>query len=379
MTTSPLTFQLAIQNSQSALNRGDKHLARHWANVAASLDPEREEVWLLLAATANPQASLGYLKRALEINPRSQRARAGMDWALKRAKTAQQASETSPHVFSKTAEITRPVSIHRPVTTQPPAISAKPALAPQPNVTILAKFENQLKSGFQVSIGLLIIAVLLFSIWSASPVMAFFSSTPNLETGAHAPAWAQADIAKPTMTAEPTATALPTPTPTFTETPFPTPTILPTDAPSAGQTGSLGTASQPDPGDTAAYAGQKWILVDISEQHLYAYEGSNLIFSFVASTGINNGTRVGTFAVQSKIPNAYGATWNIWMPDWLGIYYAGGLEDGIHALPILPDGSTLWAGYLGTPISYGCVVLGQNEALQLYNWAEIGTPVKIQR
>jgi hypothetical protein len=93
---------------------------------------------------------------------------------------------------------------------------------------------------------------------------------------------------------------------------------------------------------------------------------------------MNNATRVGTFAVQSKIPNAYGATWNIWMPSWLGIYWSGGLENGIHALPILPGGGILWEGYLGRPVSYGCVVLGTYEAQVLYDWAEIGTPVEIQ-
>jgi hypothetical protein len=82
--------------------------------------------------------------------------------------------------------------------------------------------------------------------------------------------------------------------------------------------------------------------------------------------------------VQSKIPNAYGSTWDIWMPDWLGIYWSGGLENGIHALPILPNGATLWAGFLGRPISYGCVVLGTYDAEVLYNWADMGTPVDIQ-
>jgi lipoprotein-anchoring transpeptidase ErfK/SrfK len=127
-----------------------------------------------------------------------------------------------------------------------------------------------------------------------------------------------------------------------------------------------------------SYSGGKYILVDLSEQHMYVYEGDTLIYSFIASTGINGGTRTGTFAVQSKIPNAYGSTWNIWMPSWLGIYWSGGLENGIHALPILPSGATLWEGYLGSPVSYGCVVLGTYEAQLLYNWAEIGTPVEIQ-
>ncbi len=125
--------------------------------------------------------------------------------------------------------------------------------------------------------------------------------------------------------------------------------------------------------------GGKRIVMDLSEQHLYAYQGNQLIYSFVASSGAApNYTRVGEFRVQSKVPNAYGSTWNIWMPSWLGIYWAGSTENGIHALPILSNGQTLWAGYLGRPVSYGCIVLGTYEAQLLYNWADIGTPVSIR-
>jgi LysM repeat protein len=131
-------------------------------------------------------------------------------------------------------------------------------------------------------------------------------------------------------------------------------------------------------GPPPSYSSEKMILVDISEQHLYAYQGEELIYSFVASTGMGNSTRVGTFEVLDKIPSAYGATWNIWMPNWMGIYWSGHLENGIHALPILPNGATLWEGYLGTPISYGCVVLGTYESQLLYDWAEVGVPVHIQ-
>ena len=132
-------------------------------------------------------------------------------------------------------------------------------------------------------------------------------------------------------------------------------------------------------GAPTSSGGSKQIIVDLSEQHLYAYQEEQLLFSFVASSGAAPSyTRVGEFHVQSKIPNAYGAAWNIWMPHWLGIYWAGSSENGIHALPILSNGQTLWAGYLGTPISYGCIVLDTYEAKLLYDWAEIGTPVSIQ-
>ena len=180
------------------------------------------------------------------------------------------------------------------------------------------------------------------------------------------PQFMLADIAKPTYT----------PTPTITPSPMPSPTSMPTEAPGIIEMSIVDPSSSSSV--APSYAGSKYILVDISEQHMYVYENEQLLYSFVASTGMNNATRTGVFHVQSKYPNAYGATWNIWMPNWLGIYWAGSLENGIHALPILPNGGTLWAGYLGRPISYGCVVLDTFDASLLYNWAEIGTPVEIR-
>jgi lipoprotein-anchoring transpeptidase ErfK/SrfK len=197
----------------------------------------------------------------------------------------------------------------------------------------------------------------------------FVSPTPTQEN-----LWAYVSLPKPTYT--PTALPLPTdtalPTVQATETPgqmsmqIVDDTAVPTYAPGQQQ------------GPAPSYGGSKYILVSISEQHMYVYEGDQLVYSFVASTGMHNATRVGTFAVQDKIPNAWGSTWGIWMPNWLGIYWAAGLENGIHALPILSNGQTLWAGFLGRPISYGCVVLGTYESRLLYDWAEIGTPVEIR-
>jgi lipoprotein-anchoring transpeptidase ErfK/SrfK len=220
---------------------------------------------------------------------------------------------------------------------------------------------------------------LAFFFFTSSPASAliFGTVTPTREN-----LFAHVDIPKATYTPAPlfTPTDMPIAAPMATETPgvmamevvADTPTsvyIPPTNAPVAQQ-----AAAQPASG----YSGSKYILVDISEQHMYVYEGTTLVYSFVASTGMNNATSVGTFAVQDKIPNAYGSTWNIWMPDWLGIYWAGNLENGIHALPILSNGNTLWAGFLGRPISYGCVVLGSYEAKLLYDWADVGTPVEIR-
>jgi LysM repeat protein len=126
-------------------------------------------------------------------------------------------------------------------------------------------------------------------------------------------------------------------------------------------------------------AGGKRIVVDLSDQHLYAFQGDVLAHSFVVSTGMQGAnTRPGSYQVLDKYPSAYASTWSLQMPYWMGIYWAGSLENGIHALPILPNGQRLWEGYLGTPVSYGCVILGTQEAQTLYYWAEVGTPVTVR-
>lgn len=123
--------------------------------------------------------------------------------------------------------------------------------------------------------------------------------------------------------------------------------------------------------------GAKRIEVDIGDQRMYVWEGDDLVFNWTASTGLaTHPTRTGAFAVQSKEPNAWSSAWQLWMPHWLGIYWAGGSENGIHALPVI-NGTTLWGGMLGSPVSYGCVVLDTADAETLYNWADIGTPVDI--
>jgi len=122
----------------------------------------------------------------------------------------------------------------------------------------------------------------------------------------------------------------------------------------------------------------KRIEIDISSQRFYAYLGDKLLYNFPTSTGLpGRDTAAGHFKVQSKIRMAYSSIWQLSMPYWLGIYNVGSVENGIHALPIRPDGSIMWAGLLGQRASYGCVILSTQAAQIIYEWAEIGTPVDI--
>ena len=122
------------------------------------------------------------------------------------------------------------------------------------------------------------------------------------------------------------------------------------------------------------------MVVSISQQRCWLYAGETLIAKWVCSTGQpGSGTKTGTFRIQSKLPKAYGSTWNIWMPYWLGIYWAGGSENGIHGLPWnAKSGAQVWTGYVGTPITYGCVMLDNINAKMLYDMAWIGMPVIVK-
>lgn len=120
-------------------------------------------------------------------------------------------------------------------------------------------------------------------------------------------------------------------------------------------------------------------VASISAQHCWLYVNGQLVGNWTCSTGRKGSPTVpGTYKIQSKMSRAWGGTWGWWLPAWLGIYYAGKMENGIHGLPYTPAGVRQWEGMIGTPVSYGCVVLADVNAQQLYNVAYVGMPVIIQ-
>lgn len=127
----------------------------------------------------------------------------------------------------------------------------------------------------------------------------------------------------------------------------------------------------------------KVIYVSLSQQRLWAYDDDRQVFSFLVSTGLATpehpyrDTKPGVFRIKTKLPEAYSSFWQLRMPLWMGFYDAGALENGIHAMPLLPNGQRVsWR--VGAPGSFGCVVLNHRDALALYRWAELGTLVVIR-
>lgn len=348
MNVLPDDSRFALQQAQNALRGGDRLGARRWAERAAALEPNREDAWLILAGLASPRASVEYLKRALEINPQSERARRGMHWAAQRLRREQP---------------TR-TPLDRPTVVKPVSEALyRPRLAPAAWAVIALFF-----------IG----ACLL---WFASPRF-------TLALGDDPISLALAQVGKATRT--PTATATFTPTPTFTATatftptptftPSPTPTDTPTATPTETPTNTPEPTEPPPPPPPAAPQagvslpegvgpGERWIYVDLSEQRTYAFEGENLINSFIVSTGTwQYPTVTGTFKVYVKYRRADMSGPGYYLPQvpYVMYFFKG---YGLHG--------TYWHNNFGTPMSHGCVNLTTEDAGWMFDFASVGTVVHV--
>jgi len=125
----------------------------------------------------------------------------------------------------------------------------------------------------------------------------------------------------------------------------------------------------------------KRIEVSISEQRARVYENGALKWDWVVSTGIDSSpTWTGVYQILSHEPNAYASNWNLWMPNFLGVYrpvpYAD-FTNGFHGFPTRGGSQLLWTNSLGTRVTYGCILLSNDNIALLYDWAQDGVVVEI--
>lgn len=122
----------------------------------------------------------------------------------------------------------------------------------------------------------------------------------------------------------------------------------------------------------------KNIVVDRSDQMLYAYDGDTLFMQVSISTGHElTPTPRGNFIVFKKTPSRY-------MQGPLP-----GVSDQFYDLPGVPwdlyfthGGAVIhgayWHDKFGEPWSHGCVNLPVDKAMELYYWAPLGTQVTVR-
>ena len=383
-----LQVKLALVNARVALQNNNKMEARRWASHAAKLDSNCEEAWLILGAVSSPAASLAFIQRALEIDPRSERAIKGMQWALQRLQEQPINPDASPRAVSK--RDTQPIKVSRQT---PPASEQKPAFTVpvQEPVSRGVSSETELspdksnepeKSGKEtikpvekkavkpkakrkfpwivITILLVILALVAVVVWAAIP------QWEALARSASAPIPADA-LLKPSLTPTSTNTPTPTATATPTETPTPTATFTPVPTNTPWPTSTPVPYSSPVP--VSSDLSGHWIDIDLSEQMLYAYDGDTLVNSFLVSTGVSaHPTVTGTFYVYVKYLYTDMSGPGYYLPDvpYTMYFYSG---YGIHG--------TYWHNNFGYPMSHGCVNMRTSDAAWVYNFSKIGTPVVI--
>jgi lipoprotein-anchoring transpeptidase ErfK/SrfK len=125
----------------------------------------------------------------------------------------------------------------------------------------------------------------------------------------------------------------------------------------------------------------KRIVVSIAEQRMWAYENGALKWDWPVSTGIDSSpTAPGVFQIQSHEPNAYASIWDLWMPNFMGIYRPAPTNDfmnGFHGFPTRNGTNLLWTNSLGRKVTYGCILVSNDNINLLYNWADEGVVVEV--
>lgn len=130
---------------------------------------------------------------------------------------------------------------------------------------------------------------------------------------------------------------------------------------------------------TVATSSTKEIIVDRSEQKMYARDGDTLFMEIPISTGLElTPTPRGSFTIFKKTPSRYmqgplpglidqqyydlpGVPWNLYFT------HGGAVIHGAY-----------WHNSFGSTYSHGCVNLSPENARKLYNWAELGMRVIVK-
>ena len=365
-----------IRLASQALRSGDRLIARRYAEQALAIDPEKEEPWLILAATAGPRASIYYLNQALRINPHSKAARQGMHWAVQRLRNNQ------PEI----------VAIPRSIQVNPIASDAlvrpKQVLFPYIFILLLVvtgfgmwyRFPNKSLASVQEQSQpvALATAAILVSETLSLPATQVASPTPSLEptqtqyiTETPVQVQSQIEVTAPLATA--TETPIPD-APVIIETP--TATVAPTEVVAEQPKKKKKKANKNAQANRTSLSevqasGERWIDVDLSDQLTYAYEGNQMVRSFLVSTGTwQYPTVTGQYRVYVKYRAADMSGPGYYLPDvpYVMYFYKG---YGLHG--------TYWHNNFGTPMSHGCVNLSPDDAGWLFDFASIGTIVNVHQ
>lgn len=140
--------------------------------------------------------------------------------------------------------------------------------------------------------------------------------------------------------------------------------------------------------DPTTLVGQKYIIVDISEQVIRAYQGDTLVLESYVSTGLEpNHTEIGFFHVRIKylsqtmegFENGSGEVISLGADGGEGTHWS--VDDVPHIMYFNYEAEAIhgayWHNNFGARMSHGCVNLPLDIAAFMFEFAPLGTPVTV--
>ncbi|MBU0645954.1 L,D-transpeptidase [Patescibacteria group bacterium] len=150
--------------------------------------------------------------------------------------------------------------------------------------------------------------------------------------------------------------------------------IVSADLNQNGQEEIISVPARPSFGD---YPESKSIVIDLSEQRLYAFQNGILDNTFLISSGkFPWHTPVGNHSVLAKIPYV-DYTWNYGANDPRN-YSLGFVPYNLRIYPHIYIHYAYWHNNFGHPMSHGCVNVNLENMKWIYDWAEENIPVEVR-
>lgn len=342
------------QQAQIALKAGQREQALALAKEGIHQDPNDHRLWLMVGGlTADPVKSLEYIERAEMLQPRDPTVREARAWAEKRLPTSRKPTPPTPtpprrKSWPRTAVFTLLILLLIVLSVGGSVYLVQTALGDQAPLTDTLVYAKSTEAAPTA------IVANLQPLAPATPGPPSANNPPHSMAKAIAPT-SQANATRPFWTVTPTPTITPTPTPTLV------PTFI---SPENQQVGIR---------PFGVNATDRWIDVNLSTQTLNAYEGNDVVYTTLISSGVANfPTVTGMFRIylryESQTMNGYLLGYDYYLENvpYVMYFYQDYALHGAY-----------WHENFGYPMSHGCVNLDEPDAAWLYDWTTYGTVVNV--
>jgi len=379
-----------VELGVSAARRGEHVRARRYLEAALAIDPVDEDALLWLAAiTDDRDRATAMVQRAITSHPHSDRALHALRWldqpaadtsarpeggepqafrppweAFLRGRAPASPSAAAPGegVPTDAAASGRPAS--RAARQEDPFLVLRGARAPAEHSTgndgqdgLGLEAAQPARGGLRAAPAnvLMVILLALACLGAAGLVLLLTDSGRAGEARVLLGAITRTPTATPTSTSTATATPTRTPRPS----PTPSPTITPTPSPTPVPEWATG-AFLPLPLD------EKWIEVDLGQQVLRAYEGTQVVLTAAISSGKETTpTETGRYRLRAKYVSQHLVGPGYSLPDVPYVMYYNA-PFALHA--------AYWHDDFGQAVSHGCINLRLEDARWLFDWSAPTVP-----